>query len=982
MRRASTRAAAVMLIAMMSCGTADVQAQVELKRCTGQVAPALLDSEQTYLDMLHAALGRLSNGEANVIPGLERLLDTVGNHLRKRFAQNMVGALSFARSVDLALEGGGEVVRDVPALAAAWARFRLTFARLLRTGDCLREAEQLLTATRSWLIAETPLSDAVIASQGALLIQLGRLDEAIVTLSPFEKSEGAPQNFTTLRARSAALSNLATGLRQSGERTRAAQIYRQALLLMLAPKSVEQIRTSVDRATYEADLATLYLNLATLSLYNQETESTWTYLQKARDTLQRAGQIESETMVSWFRIAADYWLEIGNKDIARDTLRQGLALVERIAPISAALRSELSRRLARLGVAEPEMLRQLHDNERALDRRDDADWYAKVKSAEALSEAYTDLQDWERALEWSRIAYARMQRVAGGPTVELALSQQKLSFALANRRQIMDAYQMSRAAARTLREVGEREAVGCRVAQERNASLVKLVREWHGILSSLLLQQPGIERTPIANDIANEVLGLVQAREMDRFGAAALRAALRSRVANRSAVRVYETILNEKCALEAETIRIAAAQVDQASLASTSRRLAELEGELDAALAELDPILAATLSGGRAILTRDELAKVLRPGEAMLAFRIGGKFSVASLNLRQGEGLTTATIPLPDATFEAIEAAVAKILAAIEAREPIGPATQALSDLLRVAELQPLLMEADHLFVVPDGHLQRLPSHLLPIGTARLGDVVPSSTIASIWGFSGRRQLDRTTVRSRAVYAIGAPELHHISCDLDFFPPPEGSRHREVMCLGKPGGLVALLRSAQEILGGPPPVTGADATRAAIMGAAPEEAGILLFGTHGVIPETKEISYLVEPALVLSPSQSDPEEDGLLLASQVTALRLDYSWLAILAACRTGTPSGTDVSDGLTGLALGFTAAGTDALLVTQWSVYPDAAREVVLTMLQRMAADPELTLSAALDDAMRAHMETHPDTIEWAGFTILGDGTVTMPPL
>ena len=69
-------------------------------------------------------------------------------------------------------------------------------------------------------------------------------------------------------------------------------------------------------------------------------------------------------------------------------------------------------------------------------------------------------------------------------------------------------------------------------------------------------------------------------------------------MANRSAVRVYETILTEKCALEAESSRIAAAQVDRTSLASASRRLAELEGELDAALAELDPILAATLSGG------------------------------------------------------------------------------------------------------------------------------------------------------------------------------------------------------------------------------------------------------------------------------------------------------------------------------------------------------------------------------------------------
>ncbi len=97
----------------------------------------------------------------------------------------------------------------------------------------------------------------------------------------------------------------------------------------------------------------------------------------------------------------------------------------------------------------------------------------------------------------------------------------------------------------------------------------------------------------------------------------------------------------------------------------------------------------------------------------------------------------------------------------------------------------------EHVFVVPDGHLRRLPSHFLPVGTARLGDVANSSTIASIWGFAALRNLGPATVRSKAVYAIGDPELHHVSCNL--FPLPKTAVHREVLCLGKPGGLEDLL---------------------------------------------------------------------------------------------------------------------------------------------------------------------------------------------
>ncbi len=126
-------------------------------------------------------------------------------------------------------------------------------------------------------------------------------------------------------------------------------------------------------------------------------------------------------MVIWLRTSADYWVEIGDKEAARQSLLQGLTLAKRVTSESAALRSELSRRIQRLDAPDRTALPQLLENERMLERRANADWVAKIKSAEALSDAYVALGDWAHAVEWARIAYDRIQSVAGGPTVELAL---------------------------------------------------------------------------------------------------------------------------------------------------------------------------------------------------------------------------------------------------------------------------------------------------------------------------------------------------------------------------------------------------------------------------------------------------------------------------------------------------------------------------------------------------------------------------------
>ena len=982
-----SHAAAILVAAASLYAVDDARAQAGVEPCTGLPAPVAI--EQPYLGTLESRLARLPDGDPGVVEELGQLVGYAEAKLQALRDEALVASLVFARAVDRILDLGGGSVRAQPELVTAWARFRLAFSASLWAGDCLAEANELLVQARAWPIADSGIAAGVIASHGATLIELGRLHEAIETLRPLLDAEGAPQSFTELGARFAASNSLGAALRQNGERTKAARIYQRALALYLDSASTALIKTPENRLTYESDLAKLYLNLAALALYNQDAEQAWPYLQKSRTALERAGQTESHAMVNWFRINADYRMDIDDENAARESLLEGLALVERVAPYSITLQSDLLLRLRGISVADSAAIQQLLKNERELERREDADWNAKAKSAEALSEAFAELRVWDRAVEWARTAYGRMQAVSGGPTVELALTQQKLSSALAHSwqstgayEQIAEAYEMSRAAAHTVREVGEREAIGCRIGQERNAELIDVIREWHGILSSVLLQTPGIDGTSLEIDIANEVLGLVQAHETDRFGAATLQAAARNRTAHRNAVRTYEDWLKEKCALEEELSRLSVApRPDQESLASKSRRLAELDLEVEAALAALDPILASALSGGRAILTADELGEMLRSGEAMMAYRLGDRFSVASLIIRHGTKSTTVTIPLPKANFDAVNVAVSTILDAIEADRALGPHQESLSDMLRMAELQPVMdrFGVEHVFFVPDGHLRRLPSHFLPVGPARLGDVADSSTIASIWGFTALRQVGLTAERSRTVFAIGDPELHDAPCRL--VRPPETTVHHEVMCLGKPGGLGGLLRGAQDILGGPTPVVGPGATREAMLGPAPQAAGILLFGTHGLIPETEQISYLDEPALVLTPDQANPDEDGLLLASQVAELRLDDSWLAILAACRTGTPSGTDVSDGLSGLAWAFTAAGTEALLVTHWDVFVDAAREVVLSLLQRMASDSSLTLSAALEEAMRAHAEAYPSSRDWGGFSILGDGTVTMPP-
>jgi CHAT domain-containing protein len=162
---------------------------------------------------------------------------------------------------------------------------------------------------------------------------------------------------------------------------------------------------------------------------------------------------------------------------------------------------------------------------------------------------------------------------------------------------------------------------------------------------------------------------------------------------------------------------------------------------------------------------------------------------------------------------------------------------------------------------------------------------------------------------------------------------------------------------------------------------------VLAFATHGLVPG--ELNGLTQPALALSaPAVAGIEGDGLLTMEEILSLKLDADWV-VLSACNTGAGSGAG-AEAASGLGRAFFYAGTRALLVTNWSVHSQSARELVTDLFKRQATDPKLTRGEALRQAMMALADgpgylgadgktdfayAHP--LFWAPYSIIGDGGV-----
>jgi CHAT domain-containing protein len=162
---------------------------------------------------------------------------------------------------------------------------------------------------------------------------------------------------------------------------------------------------------------------------------------------------------------------------------------------------------------------------------------------------------------------------------------------------------------------------------------------------------------------------------------------------------------------------------------------------------------------------------------------------------------------------------------------------------------------------------------------------------------------------------------------------------------------------------------------------------VVVFATHGLA--AGEIRGLTQPALALtSPAVAGVGGDGLLTMEEILQLKLDADWV-ILSACNTGAAQGAG-AEAASGLGRAFFYAGTRAILVTNWSVHSQSAKDLVTDLFKRQADDPKLTRAEALRQAMMALMDgpgyvgsdgktefayAHP--LFWAPYAIIGDGGI-----
>ena len=160
---------------------------------------------------------------------------------------------------------------------------------------------------------------------------------------------------------------------------------------------------------------------------------------------------------------------------------------------------------------------------------------------------------------------------------------------------------------------------------------------------------------------------------------------------------------------------------------------------------------------------------------------------------------------------------------------------------------------------------------------------------------------------------------------------------------------------------------------------------IIVFATHGLA--AGELNGLTQPALALTaPDVAGVKGDGLLTMEEIMSLKLDADWV-VLSACNTGAAAGAG-AEAASGLGQAFFYAGARALLVTNWSVDSQSAREITSELFRRQKTSPNLSRSEALRQSMMALLDdkgftdnkgtmlfayAHP--LFWAPYSIIGDG-------
>ncbi|MEO5344129.1 MAG: tetratricopeptide repeat protein, partial [Gammaproteobacteria bacterium SHHR-1] len=364
------------------------------------------------------------------------------------------------------------------------------------------------------------------------------------------------------------------------------------------------------------------------------------------------------------------------------------------------------------------------------------------------------------------------------------------------------------------------------------------------------------------------------------------------------------------------------------------------------------------------------LQKVLAPKEAALAWVLGEEESYLLIVPKNGQPKLRA-LPVGQA---AVQASVNQLHQALDlaheshsgqlARFPAAKAHELFGQLFGT-DWQQDLDGIDHLLLVPEGPLSRLPFAALLTDTPAQADfpsrgeqypqapwlakrfglsVLPSlSSIVVLRTATGEGAdkaflgigdplLDDHPAKSGKLAAAGNPGLFRNVRALKRVPDqtasPDQQRQQLLQQLRSQPSLpdtAAELEAIAATLGG-------DKNSVLLLRERANEFQlkqtplhgyqVISFATHGVL--AGELGKGIEPGLILTPpDRASAEDDGFLSLSEVAGLKLNADWV-VLSACNTAAGADQD-SEGLTGLAKAFIYAGAKSLLVSHWAVSSQA---------------------------------------------------------
>jgi CHAT domain-containing protein/Tfp pilus assembly protein PilF len=171
--------------------------------------------------------------------------------------------------------------------------------------------------------------------------------------------------------------------------------------------------------------------------------------------------------------------------------------------------------------------------------------------------------------------------------------------------------------------------------------------------------------------------------------------------------------------------------------------------------------------------------------------------------------------------------------------------------------------------------------------------------------------------------------------------------------------------------GGSKVFIGREASEKTFRALAPTYSTIHL-ATHGVIDNRQPLYS----HLLLTKTDGDPENDGLLEAREIMNMNLRAD-LAILSACETANGR-ISPGEGVMGMSWAFFVAGTRSMLVSQWKVNSDSTSRLMVDFYKNLMSNkdsPNNSKASALRHAaltmMSDHRYRHP--FYWAGFVVVG---------